>query len=106
MEWIPVRLDRTGRELEIEWSDGRVDRTSFHRLRQACPCATCTEKHVAISLRPKNVLQVLAPAEAHPVELLQMEPAGNYGYRIRFSDGHQSGIYTLELLRELGDSAR
>jgi DUF971 family protein len=28
---------------------------------------------------------------------------GNYAYAISFSDGHSSGIYSLELLRQLGD---
>jgi len=31
-----------------------------------------------------------------------MDPVGNYAYRILFSDGHDTGIFTLELLRELG----
>jgi len=32
-----------------------------------------------------------------------MRPAGNYAYTIAFSDGHSSGIYSLELLRQLGE---
>jgi DUF971 family protein len=31
-----------------------------------------------------------------------MTPVGNYAYKILFSDGHDTGIYTLDLLRELG----
>jgi DUF971 family protein len=31
-----------------------------------------------------------------------MEPQGRYAYGIHFSDGHNTGIYTLESLRELG----
>jgi DUF971 family protein len=31
-----------------------------------------------------------------------MQPTGRYAYSIHFSDGHDTGIYTLELLRELG----
>jgi len=31
-----------------------------------------------------------------------MKPVGNYAYSIAFSDGHDTGIYTLELLRQLG----
>jgi DUF971 family protein len=29
---------------------------------------------------------------------------GNYAYAIAFSDGHSSGIFSLELLRQLGDA--
>jgi DUF971 family protein len=32
-----------------------------------------------------------------------MKPVGNYAYTIAFSDGHDTGIYTFELLRELGE---
>jgi DUF971 family protein len=32
-----------------------------------------------------------------------MKPVGNYAYAISFSDGHDTGIYTIEYLRELGD---
>ena len=31
-----------------------------------------------------------------------MKPVGNYAYCIAFSDGHDTGIYTFEQLRELG----
>jgi DUF971 family protein len=31
-----------------------------------------------------------------------MKPTGNYAYGIEFSDGHDTGIFTLELLRSLG----
>ena len=50
-----------------------------------------------------HALPVLTAAEAQPIELLTMQPAGNYAYRIGFSDGHQTGIYSFELLRQIGD---
>jgi DUF971 family protein len=34
-----------------------------------------------------------------------MKPIGNYAYGIEFSDGHDTGIYTFEYLRELGEEA-
>ncbi|HVX62064.1 MAG TPA: gamma-butyrobetaine hydroxylase-like domain-containing protein [Pirellulales bacterium] len=34
--------------------------------------------------------------------MLGMKPVGNYAYAIEFSDGHDTGIYTCEFLRELG----
>ena len=37
--------------------------------------------------------------------LQDMQPVGNYAYRIRFGDGHDSGIYTLERLRALAEEA-
>ena len=33
-----------------------------------------------------------------------VEPVGNYGIRLVFSDGHDSGIYTWEALQQLGEN--
>jgi DUF971 family protein len=48
-------------------------------------------------------LAVLSKAEAQPIAPLSMRPIGNYAYAIAFNDGHSSGIYSLESLRELGE---
>jgi DUF971 family protein len=45
---------------------------------------------------------VLSPQELAPLSIAGMTPVGQYAYSIEFSDGHSSGIYTLEYLRELG----
>lgn len=50
-------------------------------------------------------LPVLSAAEARPLELQGMQPVGNYAYAVAFSDGHDTGIYTFELLREIGTPA-
>jgi DUF971 family protein len=44
---------------------------------------------------------VLAAAELVPLTVTAMRPVGQYAYAIDFSDGHSSGIYTLEYLHEL-----
>ena len=86
--------------IEITWSDGRVAGYTPRLLRDACPCATCREKRVEPA-RP-NPLAVLAPEEIAPLSISGMKPVGQYAYSIEFSDGHSSGIYTLDYLRELG----
>ena len=88
--------------LEIEWRDGiRLD-YPFGVLRKACPCATCREKKRAEIEKPKGLLQILSAAETVPLAVSQMRPVGNYAYNINFSDGHSSGLFTIELLREIG----
>ena len=101
---IPVTLERGDEgELSIRWNDGVHQRISVRHLRDACPCASCLEKARAreTSQRPGQ-LPVLAPADTMPLQIMAMEPAGRYGYTVRFSDGHSSGIYSLEILRALG----
>ena len=44
----------------------------------------------------------LGDAETRPLRIAAMKPVGNYAYSIEFSDGHDTGIYTLTTLRELG----
>lgn len=103
MHALPTSLEKTPRRsLRIQWSDGAILEYPFGRLRDACPCATCKEKKKAAATRPKTVLNVLAPQEAVELDVLEMRPVGNYAYNITFSDGHSSGLFTMELLRELG----
>jgi DUF971 family protein len=52
------------------------------------------------------LLPVLSTAEARPLKLLGMKPVGNYAYAIDFSDGHDTGIFTFELLLELGEAEK
>ncbi len=90
------------RYLEIDWSDDQTTQCSFVKLRNACPCASCREKKKADEKKPGNLLPVLSQAEARPLKIVSMRPVGNYAYNIDFSDGHRSGLFTIELLRELG----
>jgi DUF971 family protein len=99
----PTEIHRDGdTALRIAWSDGRTRRYTLRELRERCPCATCREKRNAPPPSPLQ-LTVLAPREAAPLGLTGMTPVGNYAYSIDFTDGHDTGIYTLEFLRELGE---
>ena len=73
----------------------------------AC-CATAVPvlraaKNARPEADPPNLLPVLRPEETQPLRIVNMRPVGNYAYCISFSDGHDTGIYTLEFLRQLGD---
>lgn len=100
---VPVQLRLLDdHRLEIEWNDGRRDQLSPLKLRQACPCATCREKQRTPAPN-KLQLNILSQAELAPTRVVGMRPVGNYAYQIAFSDGHDSGIFSLELLRNLGE---
>lgn len=105
MEIHPVGLEKTAnRCLRITWSDAQIHDIPFGKLRGACPCATCKEKKKGDAARPKSSLSILSAAEAVPLDIAQMKPVGNYAYNVFFSDGHSSGLFTIELLRALGES--
>lgn len=96
----PTKLELTdNNRLLINWSDGHRRSYGFGELRKACPCATCREKRKA----PPKLLTVLSEEETQPLKILGMKPVGNYAYSIDFSDGHDTGIYSFTLLRELGE---
>ncbi len=92
----PVSLSLVGPgQLQIAWSDGQHRQCDIAELRRRCPCATCL-----MQAPPET------PAEQTPaLGIVQMSPVGNYGYKIVFSDGHDTGIFPLELLRDLGKPA-
>ncbi len=92
----------TNGQLEIAWSDDQVRHYAVRELRNNCPCATCIEKRSAG--QPVAMLPILRPEELGPLGIAKMEPRGRYAYGIHFSDGHDTGIFTLELLRELGSA--
>ena len=98
----PVQLDRSASGLEIAWSDGFRQAIPLRDLRDACPCATCREKRTEGESKPAALLPVISMEEAQPLAIEGMKPVGNYAYSIAFSDGHDTGIFTFELLRSLG----
>ena len=66
-------------------------------IRLACRCANCIEE---MSGRP-----LLDPTSVpDDVQPLRISGVGRYALQISWSDGHDTGIYTFEQLRELSDS--
>ena len=87
-------------DLMIDWSDEKTRLYRVTILRDNCPCANCREQR---KQQPTvELLPILAPEEAQPLKITEMKPVGTYAYGITFSDGHDSGIYTLEHLYQLG----
>ena len=81
-------------ELAITWEDDHLSSFSPRFLRQQCPCAMCVDEWT----REKRL-----DAEAIPqdIRILSTYPVGNYAVRFDFSDGHNTGIYAFDRLREL-----
>lgn len=87
-------------DLLIVWSDESTRKYKVSVLRDNCPCATCREKRKTPAAS-ESLLPVMAP-EDFGLKITSMKPVGTYAYGIAFSDGHDSGIYTLEHLYNLG----
>ncbi len=95
---MPVALTKDGPDqLIIEWSDGCRGVLTWKELRSSCPCASCREERD----KPPDPFRILKPAELQPLSPVSMPRVGRYAYKIVWSDGHDTGIYTLEHLRAL-----
>ncbi|HEU0054372.1 MAG TPA: DUF971 domain-containing protein [Longimicrobium sp.] len=87
-----------GSQLRIRWKDGAVSEYPPRYLRLCCPCAGCIDE---MSGRP--VLNpATVPLDVHP---LAIEYVGDYALRFRFSDGHHTGIYPFDYLRDISPSS-
>ena len=90
--------------IKIDWKDGHHSEYSLAYLRDECPCASCTGAH---GTEPKRTdYSKPAAASAFPMfkptlKMLNVEEVGHYAFRIDWSDGHNTGIYSYEHLRKI-----
>lgn len=80
--------------LRITWADGVVSSYSAAELRRTCPCAQCVNEWTGQrTLKPENVSDELTIGDISIV--------GRYALNFRWSDGHETGIYSFRYLRDL-----
>jgi DUF971 family protein len=91
----PTRIvvHKVSRQLEVEFSDGKLFKLSFEMLRVYSPSA---------EVRGHGPGQEVLQVGKHGVDLASLEPVGNYAVQPTFSDGHNSGIYSWDYLYWLG----
>jgi DUF971 family protein len=94
-EPVPSSVAQDGPEtLRIEWSDGHTSLYPVRLLRLACRCAHCIDEHSgAPRLVPESV-----PRDVQP---LRLRPVGRYAIAFDWSDGHDTGIYSYDQLRQI-----
>ena len=82
-------------QLQIVWQDEAVSLYTPQQLRLACPCAQCVEEWTGE--------KILDPASvSEEILLLNVDLVGRYALNFKWSDFHETGIFTFELLRKLG----
>jgi len=82
-------------ELGIRWAEDNAQAIfSCRELRLACPCAACVDEDTGIrTLKPERI-----PAE---ITIKKVDTVGRYAIAFHFSDGHNTGIYKYQYLRQL-----
>lgn len=87
-------IEESDSEISINWSDETETRYDAQSLRRVCPCAGCVNEWTG---------EKILKAESVPVDLSFSSIAivGRYALNFHFSDGHDTGIYSFQYLREL-----
>ena len=95
----PREISQEGNaRLKITWADGRVCNYAAAELRRACPCAQCVDEWTGQrTLKPAAI--------ADEVEINDLSIVGRYALNFRWSDGHETGIYSFQYLRNLCEAA-
>ncbi|MGF1655922.1 MAG: DUF971 domain-containing protein [Verrucomicrobiales bacterium] len=88
--------------IAMRWSDGQENFLRLPLLRQNCPCAVCSGE--PDGLRPGPLPLDVAEIAPGMSTLKRIDSVGGYALRPVWGDGHNTGIYSFALLRELGSS--
>jgi DUF971 family protein len=88
-----LTLHQASRVLEVGFDDGRVFRLPFELLRVYSPSA---------EVQGHGPGQEVLQTGKREVQILALDAVGHYAVQPRFSDGHESGIYSWDYLHMLG----
>jgi DUF971 family protein len=88
-----IKLRRQSRVLEVTFDDGQTFALPFEYLRVYSPSA---------EVRGHGPGQETLQLGKHEVQVVRVEPIGNYAVRLDFDDGHNTGLYTWAYLHEVG----
>ena len=94
MQPTAITLHQASRVLEIAFDDGRSFRLPYEFLRVHSPSA---------EVRGHGPGQETLQTGKRDVTIDDIEPVGHYALRPKFSDGHDSGLYSWDYLYDLGE---
>lgn len=91
---VPTRLllHRASRLLEVGYADGRCHQLPCEYLRVYSPSA---------EVRGHSGGEPMLVGGKRNVNIAAIEPVGRYAVRLRFDDGHDTGLYSWDILAEL-----
>lgn len=90
---VNIVLHQRSHVLEVAFDSGESFRLPFELLRVYSPSA---------EVRGHGQGQEVLQTGKRDVDITGLEPVGNYGVRPQFSDGHETGIFSWDVLYDLG----
>jgi DUF971 family protein len=97
---VPTNVQLIGEEVAIAWDDGVESYLGFEKLRAASPSASNVGERDILG----NQYGGDGPKKFPGVQVIGWERVGNYALRFDFSDGHRTGLYSFDYLRQLAGS--
>ncbi len=97
----------SGAGVDITWADQHASHYDFAYLREECPCATCNEKrdqeaqHKHAGINPAPLSSPVLPMFKPKIRAQSATQVGNYAVQISFNDGHNTGIFSYDYLRNI-----
>jgi len=92
---VEIRLKQAEKRVEVDFDDGRSFSFPAELLRVESPSA---------EVQGHGAAQKQIVAGRRDVGIIALEPVGNYAIRIKFDDLHDTGIYSWQYLREVGEN--
>ena len=89
-----IKLHQASRLMELSFADGTNFRLPYEFLRVYSPSA---------EVRGHGPGQETLQVGKREVTIAELEPVGHYAVRPKFSDGHDTGIYSWDYLYDLGE---
>ncbi len=89
-----IRLHRASRVLEVVFDDGQ---------RFELPCELLRVRSPSAEVQGHGPGEWVVPTGKESVNIIQIEPVGQYAVRLVFDDGHQTGLYAWSYLYDLGE---
>ena len=87
-------IEENDSEISIVWSDETESRYNAAELRKACPCAGCINEWTG-----EKILK--SDAVPDNLSFSSISIVGRYALNFHFSDGHETGIYSFQFLKQL-----
>lgn len=97
----------SGAGVDITWADNHTSHYDFSYLREECPCATCNEKrdqeeqHKHSGAKTPMLSSPALPMFKPKLRAQSASQVGNYAVQINFNDGHNTGIFSYDYLRNV-----
>ena len=88
-----IRMSSDKRRLNVSFDDGTVASITAELLRVESPSA---------EVQGHGAGQKTTPAGKRNVAISRIDPVGNYAIRLAFSDGHDTGLFTWDILHDYG----